>query len=66
MFGLGETVFGSGETEVRGKWVLSPCEIGGAWKTVVPRTKEFSVINIGLLLYMIGLSAISHEMLSTY
>ena len=26
MFGLGETVFGSGETEVRGMWVLSPGE----------------------------------------
>ena len=44
---------------------VSPGEIGCAWKTVVPRTKEFSVIIIGLLLYMIGLSANSQEMLST-
>ena len=78
MFGSGETVFSSGETEVHGMWVLSPgetlkCaekwvfppgEIVCAWKTIVPQTKEFNVVIIGLLLCMIGLSANSQEMLS--
>ena len=53
------------DTEVRGKWVFPPGEIICARKTVVPRTKEFSVVIIGLLLCMIGLSANSQEMLST-
>ena len=65
MLGSGETVFGSGETEVHGTWVFPPGEIGLAWKTVVPRTKGFDAIIIGLLLYMIGLSANSQWMLST-
>ena len=73
-------VFGSGETEVRGRWVLSPGashrmrgkwvfppgETGLARKTVVPQTRGINVIIIGLLLYMIGLSANSQEVLSRY
>ena len=53
------------DTEVRGKWVVSPGEIVCARKTIVPWTKEFNVVIIGLLLCMIGLSANSQEMLST-
>ena len=49
---------------MRGKWVFPPGEIICARKTVVPRTKEFSVVIIGLLLCMIGLSANYQEMLS--
>ena len=35
------------DTEVRGKWVFPRGDIVCAWKTVVPRTKEFSVVIIG-------------------
>ena len=52
------------DSEVRGKWVLPPGEIVCAWKTVVPRTKEFSSY-YWILLCIIGLSANSQEMLST-
>ena len=51
---------------MRGKWVFPPGKAGRARKTVVPRTKGFNVIIIGLLLYMIGLSANSQEVLSRY
>ena len=65
MFGYGETVFGLGETEVCGMWVFPPGVIVCARKMIVPRTKEFNVVIIGLLLCMIGLSDNSQEMLST-
>ena len=47
--------------------MFPPGEIVCARKMVVPRMKEVSVVIIGLLLCMIGLSAIynSQEMLST-
>ena len=49
---------------MRGKWVFPPGETVVARKTVVPRTREISVCIIGLLLYKLGLSANSQEVLS--
>ena len=51
---------------MRRKRVFPPGETGLASKTVIPRTKGFNVIIIGLLLYMSGLSANSQEMFSMY
>ena len=63
-------------TEVYGMWVLSPGETpdarkvgvspGRDWKTIIPRMRGINVIIIGLLLYMICLSANSQEVLSMY
>ena len=68
MFGSGETVFGSGETEVRGMWVLSPGETPKCAESgCFPRARldeRGSVVIIGLLLCMTGLRANSQEVLS--
>ena len=49
---------------MRGKWVFPPGETVVARKIVVPRTRGISVCIIGLLLYKLGLSANSQEVLS--
>ena len=70
-------VFTLGEIEVRGMWVFSPGETPDVRKvgvspgetvvarnTGVPRT-GWIIVGIGLLLYKLGLSANSQEVLST-
>ena len=49
---------------MRGKWVFPHAETVIARKTVVPQTRGIGVCIIGLLLYKLGLSASSQEVLS--
>ena len=58
-------VFSPGETPDARKVGVSPGETVVAWKTGVPRTRLIIVCIIGLLLYKLGLSANSQEVLST-
>ena len=58
-------VFSPGETPGARKVGVSPGETAGAWKMGVPRTKVFTMYWTIIVLYKLGLSANSQEVLST-